>query len=69
MKVVINGKIDSYVLVFFKGEINLLLEELFFDLDFVVEGVEFILVNFYLGIYMGYYIDKGLLLLDVCYKV
>ncbi len=68
-KVAINGKIDSYAPVSLKGEINPLLEELFLDLDFAVEGAELTSVNPYSGTYMGYYIDKGLLSLDVRYKV
>ena len=68
-KVAINGKIDSYAPVSLKGEINPLLEELFLDLDFAVEGAELTSVNPYSGTYMGYYIDKGLLSLDVHYKV
>ncbi|MFC3200444.1 DUF748 domain-containing protein [Alteromonas oceani] len=68
-KVAINGKIDSYAPVSLKGEINPLLEELFLDLDFAVEGAELSSVNPYSGTYMGYYIDKGLLSLDVRYKV
>ncbi|PRO74730.1 hypothetical protein C6Y40_04780 [Alteromonas alba] len=68
-KVAINGKIDSYAPVSLKGEINPLLEELFLDLHFAVEGAELTSVNPYSGTYMGYYIDKGLLSLDVRYKV
>lgn len=68
-KVTINGKIDSYAPVSLKGEINPLLEELFLDLDFAVEGAELTSVNPYSGTYMGYYIDKGLLSLDVRYNV
>ncbi len=68
-KVAINGKIDSYAPVSLKGELNPLLEELFLDLDFAVEGAELTSVNPYSGTYMGYYIDKGLLSLDVRYKV
>lgn len=68
-KVAINGKIDSYAPVSLKGEINPLLEELFLDLDFAVDGAELTSVNPYSGTYMGYYIDKGLLSLDVRYKV
>lgn len=68
-KVAINGKIDSYAPVSLKGEINPLLEELFLDLDFAVKGAELTSVNPYSGTYMGYYIDKGLLSLDVRYKV
>ena len=68
-KVAINGKIDSYAPVSLKGELNPLLEELFLDLDFAVEGAELTSVNPYSGTYMGYYIDKGLLSLDVHYKV
>lgn len=59
------GKIDNYVLVKLVGIIYLLKDDIDFDLDFLVKGVELILVNFYLGIYMGYYIDKGLLFLVV----
>lgn len=65
----INGKIDSYAPVALQGEINPLLDELFLDLNFSVDGAELTSVNPYSGTYMGYYIDKGLLSLDVKYKI
>ncbi|GGF53001.1 DUF748 domain-containing protein [Alteromonas lipolytica] len=68
-EVAISGKIDSYAPVSLNGEINPLLDDMYLDLDFAVSGAELTSVNPYSGTYMGYYIDKGLLSLDVRYKV
>lgn len=68
-EVEINGKIDSYAPVSLKGEINPLLDDMYLDLDFAVSGAELTSVNPYSGTYMGYYIDKGLLSLDVRYQI
>lgn len=68
-EVVINGKIDSYAPVSLEGEINPLLDKMYLDLDFAVSGAELTSVNPYSGTYMGYYIDKGLLSLDVRYQI
>ncbi len=68
-KVDIEGKIDGYAPVSLKGSLNPLLEDMFLDLNFSVSGAELTSVNPYAGTYMGYYIDAGLLSLDVAYKL
>lgn len=68
-KVDIEGRIDGYAPVSLKGSLNPLLEDMFLDLNFAVSGAELTSVNPYAGTYMGYYIDAGLLSLDVEYKL
>ena len=65
----IEGKIDGYAPVQLKGQINPLKEDIFLDLLFSVDGAELTSVNPYSGTYMGHYIDKGLLSLDVEYTL
>ena len=68
-KVDIEGKIDNYAPVSLKGALNPLVEDIFLDLNFSVSGAELTSINPYAGTYMGYYIDAGLLSLDVEYKL
>ncbi|MEM5499646.1 DUF748 domain-containing protein [Paraglaciecola mesophila] len=68
-KVDIAGKIDGYAPVALNGAINPLLEDMFLDLNFSVSGAELTSVNPYSGTYMGHFIDKGLLSLDVKYSL
>ena len=63
----IKGKIDGYAPVALYGSINPLIEDIFLDLTFTVEGAELTSVNPYSGTYMGHFIDKGLLSLDIQY--
>ncbi|WOI38256.1 DUF748 domain-containing protein [Alteromonas sp. CI.11.F.A3] len=63
----IKGKIDGYAPVTLYGSINPLIEDIFLDLTFTVEGAELTSVNPYSGTYMGHFIDKGLLSLDIQY--
>ena len=65
----ISGKIDGYAPVALKGALNPLLENVYLDLNFSVNGAELTSVNPYSGTYMGHYIDKGLLSLDVTYHI
>lgn len=65
----ISGKIDGYAPVALSGAINPLIEEMFLDLNFSVKGAELTSVNPYSGTYMGHFIDKGLLSLDVKYAL
>jgi outer membrane protein OmpA-like peptidoglycan-associated protein len=65
----IEGKIDGYAPVALSGAINPLLEEMYLDLHFSVSGAELTSVNPYSGTYMGHFIDKGLLSLDVDYSL
>ncbi|MEQ5809079.1 DUF748 domain-containing protein [Alteromonas sp. NFXS44] len=65
----IAGKIDNYAPVSLKGNIDPFSDALNLDLMFSVSGAELTSVNPYSGTYMGYYIDKGLLSLDVQYKL
>ncbi|MDO6474497.1 DUF748 domain-containing protein [Alteromonas sp. 1_MG-2023] len=65
----IGGKIDNYAPVSLKGSIDPFSDALNLDLMFSVSGAELTSVNPYSGTYMGYYIDKGLLSLDVQYKL
>lgn len=65
----INGKIDRYAPVTLKGEINPLLEQPYLDLDLSFKHVELTSVNPYSGTYAGYYIDKGLMSLDLTYRL
>ena len=65
----IAGKIDNYAPVSLKGNIDPFRDALNLDLMFSVSGAELTSVNPYSGTYMGYYIDKGLLSLDVQYKL
>lgn len=65
----IAGKIDNYAPVSLKGSIDPFSDALNLDLMFSVSGAELTSVNPYSGTYMGYYIDKGLLSLDVQYKL
>lgn len=65
----ITGKIDGYAPVALNGAINPLLEDMFLDLNFAVSGAELTSVNPYSGTYMGHFIDKGLLSLDVKYSL
>jgi hypothetical protein len=68
-KVDINGKIDRYAPVAIKGEMNPLLAQPYLDLGFSAKSVELTSINPYSGTYMGHYIDKGLLSLDVKYHL
>ncbi|MCG9755077.1 DUF748 domain-containing protein [Shewanella insulae] len=68
-KVDIKGKIDRYAPVVLKGEINPLLEQPYLDLDLNFKHVELTSVNPYSGTYAGYYIDKGLMSLDLKYQL
>ncbi|MCE9679499.1 DUF748 domain-containing protein [Shewanella sp. AS1] len=68
-KVDIKGKIDRYAPVVLKGEINPLLAQPYLDLDLSFKHVELTSVNPYSGTYAGYYIDKGLLSLDLTYRL
>ena len=63
----VKGKIDGYAPVALYGAINPLIEDIFLDLTFTVEGAELTSVNPYSGTYMGHFIDKGLLSLDIQY--
>ncbi|MBU2979634.1 DUF748 domain-containing protein [Alteromonas sp. C1M14] len=65
----LQGKIDSYAPVKLQGELNPFLSAPYLDLDFSVSGAELTSVNPYSGTYMGYYIDKGLMSLDVSYRL
>ncbi|QDF75760.1 MULTISPECIES: DUF748 domain-containing protein [Shewanella] len=65
----IKGKIDRYAPVTLKGEINPLLELPYLDLDLSFKHVELTSVNPYSGTYAGYYIDKGLMSLDLKYQL
>ncbi|WP_299807645.1 DUF748 domain-containing protein [uncultured Shewanella sp.] len=65
----IKGKIDRYAPVSLKGDINPLLEQPYLDLALSFKHVELTSVNPYSGTYAGYYIDKGLLSLDLNYKL
>ncbi|ABG42052.1 protein of unknown function DUF748 [Paraglaciecola sp. T6c] len=65
----IAGKIDGYAPVALNGAINPLLEDMFLDLNFSVSGAELTSVNPYSGTYMGHFIDRGLLSLDVKYSL
>ncbi|MEG3766477.1 DUF748 domain-containing protein [Alteromonas sp. 14N.309.X.WAT.G.H12] len=65
----LKGKIDSYAPVKLQGELNPFLASPYLDLDFSVSGAELTSVNPYSGTYMGYYIDKGLMSLDVSYRL
>ncbi|QYJ88603.1 DUF748 domain-containing protein [Shewanella halotolerans] len=68
-KVDIKGKIDRYAPVVLKGEVNPLLEQPYLDLDLSFKHVELTSVNPYSGTYAGYYIDKGLMSLDLKYQL
>ncbi|MCG9729650.1 DUF748 domain-containing protein [Shewanella sp. Isolate13] len=65
----ITGKIDRYAPVTLKGDINPLLERPYLDLALSFKHVELTSVNPYSGTYAGYYIDKGLLSLDLKYRL
>ena len=65
----ITGKIDNYAPVKLTGTIHPLKSDVDLNLNFSVQGAELTSVNPYSGTYMGYYIDKGLLSLDVQYKL
>ncbi|GIU23782.1 ATPase [Shewanella colwelliana] len=65
----IQGKIDRYAPVSLKGQINPLLAQPFLDLALSFKHVELTSVNPYSGTYAGYYIDKGLLSLDLNYQL
>lgn len=65
----IKGKIDRYAPVTLKGEINPLLAQPYLDLDLSFKHVELTSVNPYSGTYAGYYIDKGLMSLDLTYRL
>ncbi|MCG9697067.1 DUF748 domain-containing protein [Shewanella sp. Isolate11] len=68
-KVDIKGKIDRYAPVTVKGEVNPLLPEPYLDLAVSFKHVELTSVNPYSGTYAGYYIDKGLMSLDLTYQL
>lgn len=63
----VKAKIDGYAPVALYGAINPLIDDIFLDLTFTVEGAELTSVNPYSGTYMGHFIDKGLLSLDIQY--
>ncbi|WP_028767318.1 DUF748 domain-containing protein [Shewanella fidelis] len=65
----IKGKIDRYAPVTLKGDINPLLAQPYLDLALSFKHVELTSVNPYSGTYAGYYIDKGLLSLDLNYQL
>lgn len=66
-KIDIKGKIDKYAPVLLKGELNPLLDMPYLNLDLSFDSVELTSVNPYSGTYAGYYIDKGLLSLELSY--
>ncbi len=66
-KVALEGKVDRYAPVTLSGEVNPLLTPPYLDLDFVLDSAELTSVNPYSGTYVGYYIDKGQLSLDINY--
>ncbi|UJF17885.1 DUF748 domain-containing protein [Vibrio sp. SS-MA-C1-2] len=68
-KVNMTGKIDRYAPVNLNGEINPFLEKPFIDLDFNFKDVELTSINPYSGTYAGYYIDKGLVSIDLNYQL
>jgi len=65
----ITGKKDNYAPIKLAGTIHPLKSDVALDLNFSVQGAELTSINPYSGTYMGYYIDKGLLSLDVQYKL
>lgn len=68
-KVALQGKVDRYAPVTLSGEVNPLLDSPYLDLDFILDSAELTSVNPYSGTYVGYYIDKGQLSLDINYKL
>lgn len=66
-EVALQGKVDRYAPVTLSGEANPLLTPPYLDLDFVLDSAELTSVNPYSGTYVGYYIDKGQLSLDINY--
>ena len=65
----LTGKIDKYAPVILKGDVNPLLAQPYLDLNLNFDKVELTSVNPYSGTYAGYYIDKGLLSLDLNYQL
>ncbi|MGE6570699.1 DUF748 domain-containing protein [Shewanella vesiculosa] len=65
----LTGKIDKYAPVTLKGDVNPLLAQPYLDLNLNFDKVELTSVNPYSGTYAGYYIDKGLLSLDLNYQL
>ncbi len=65
----LQGKIDRFSPITLKGKINPFLDPAYLDLHMKTEGVELTSVNPYSGTYLGYYIDKGLLSLDISYQL
>ncbi|PWI32587.1 hypothetical protein DI392_14290 [Vibrio albus] len=66
-EVALQGKVDRYAPVTLSGEVNPLLTPPYLDLDFILDSAELTSVNPYSGTYVGYYIDKGQLSLDINY--
>lgn len=65
----INGKIDKYAPVMLKGKFNPFRSSPYLDVILSFKKVELTSVNPYSGTYAGYYVDKGLLSLDLNYQL
>ncbi|MDP5253154.1 MULTISPECIES: DUF748 domain-containing protein [unclassified Vibrio] len=68
-KIDLSGKIDRYAPVSVTGTVKPFSPTPELDIGFSVEGAELTSVSPYSGTYMGRYIDKGLLSLDVQYSL
>lgn len=66
-KIDLKGMVDKYAPLTLSGEVNPLIDPPYLDLDFVLNSAELTSVNPYSGTYVGYYIDKGQLSLNVNY--
>lgn len=68
-KVDLRGKLDKYAPVRLKGKINPFLEKPFIDLALLFNGIELTSLTPYSGTYVGYFIDRGQLDLNLDYQV
>lgn len=65
----LQGKVDKYAPLTLKGEVNPLTEPPYLALDFSLSNAELTSVNPYSGTYVGRYIDKGQLSLNISYQL
>jgi hypothetical protein len=65
----LKGKVDKYAPLTLQGDVNPLVDPPYLDLAFSLSNAELTSVNPYSGTYVGRYIDKGQLSLDIHYQL
>jgi hypothetical protein len=65
----LEGRLDEYAPVSIVGQINPLSEDVYTDIEILLDNMELATFTTYSGKYVGYTIEKGKLSLDLKYKV